>query len=839
MRTFWYRALVATLPIVLGLAASKGVAQDTRAATLDPPTKTAPVAIKGHYWALLIGIEKYKDSSISTLRTPVNDVTELAKILKARYGFTDERITVLLDEKATRESIEGTLYRLGQEVGPDDSLLIYYAGHGHMDAGTRGFWIPADGKGLSPGTWINNAVIRDAISGMRAKHVYLVADSCFSGTLFAAGRSLPPEDDEKYFQRLHGSKSRWGLTSGMNEPVADDGKDGHSIFAYFFLKALKENEKGYLTPSQISVSLSPLVSRNADQQPRSQPLQGAGDEGGQFLFIRKTNWIIAAKSIHRENALPEGVTAQWYHSPIGARIFPYDWFLALLSDELFRNNLYRTGFWSDPDHPDRLPVGISKTQSPDLPMPSVGVTCAACHTTQFTYKGTIHRMEGGTSLQFNFRFLRTLVESLREVLTTAKFPDFAKEVLSLRGQPVTNKNIEQLNTDVTTVVSALNYRLYRDASREAWGPGRYDLFGRAANAVSVPLDMDNYRPADVPVSIPSLWGTAEYDWMTWSGSIEHPLARDIAHLLATSATPIVYTRQMSESHKLEYQLGSSIDIASLRELGHLAMQISPPRWSPSFPPINRELAARGKDLYHGNKEKGIPNLCASCHVGVPIRDPLPNGPSIHVTMVPQTELGTDRWYLDTLSARKVDLERIGYGRVGAKEASLLVTTELMTQNGVANDPEYLHRTNKWRDLPQYIARPHLAVWATAPFLHNGSIPNLYTLLSPAKERPSCFYFSPNMEFDPVNVGYMVTECTGSPGSLDPLAGFEFRTELPGNSNRGHEFRNGADCSGPTRTAGTLGCELPPADRWAIIEYLKTCDLDRLVLRDSPVCRDLE
>ncbi len=821
MQPIPHYALVAALVMILGLVSIQGVAQDVRGSALDPPTRTEALQIKGQYWALLIGIENYKDASIPHLKTPVNDVTELAKVLIDRYGFADERVNVLINENATRESIEGTLYRLAKDVGPDDSLLIYYAGHGQMEAGSRGFWIPTDGKIHSPGTWINNAVIRNIISEMSAKHVYLVADSCFSGTLFAASRSLSPEADEKYFQRLYETKSRWGLTSGMNEPVADDGKDGHSIFAYFFLKALKENEKDYLTPSQISVSLPPLVSRNAVQQPRSQPLQGAGDEGGQFLFVRKTNWISEAKSVLRDNALPEAARAQWYHSPIGSLLVPYDWFLVLLNEDQFRNNLYRTGFWSDPNHPDRLPVGLSKTEHQDTPIPFVGVTCAACHTTQFMYKGTAHRIEGGSSLHFNFRFLTLVVESFRKVLTTDKFPQFATEVLSRKGTPTTTENIRSLAKEINNAISAWSRRVYKDRSPEAWGPGRYDLFGRAMNTISVPMDIDNYRSPDVPVSIPPLWGTYEYDRLTWSGLVKDHLVRDVLHASA-----------VAEGKRFN-------DILSLRELAQLTQQISPPRWSSLFPPINRELATKGKDLYHGNKAKGIPNLCAHCHVPSVFPKAQPNDWSLNVTLIPQAEVGTDTLYLERFKTRKRDINRIGSNKVRTEEMTRFFSSEVMTAYKLNEDPEYQGFTGTWQDFTTtYIARPHVAVWATAPFLHNGSVPNLYGLLSPASERPDCFYLSPNMEFDPLNVGYAVTKCNSSSTSPDPMGEFEFKTYLPGNSNQGHEFA-GSDCSGSQIKPGRLGCELPVADRWAIIEYLKTCDMDRLVLRDSPDCRDLE
>ena len=529
---------------------------------------------------------------------------------------------------------------------------------------------------------------------------------------------------------------------------------------------------------------------------------------------------------------------QWYHTSAGTQLIPYDWFVAL-EDEPLKNSFARTGILADAEHPDKLPVGLAKTKDSPASPPWIGFTCAFCHTTQFTYKGQQVRIEGGPSLQYNARFLRTLFEALGELQAPEKFQPFAIKVLQRRGQPMTPENIKALAGQVSELVHQLVSRGGRDASPELWGPGRFDALGRGGNTVFTPLHPDNLRPANAPVSIPPLWGVWEYDWVQWGGSIQHPLARNIAQVIGVNAGLFAWAKSSSTmpSEKSEI-FRSSVDVVSLKALEDIAKRLQPPRWPQTFPMINRQLAAKGRDLYHGNKEKGLPNLCAHCHVPARLQTPHPNGPSLHLTMIPQKEVGTDNLYLENFANRTVDLARLGQGRRSAKEASQLVTTELMALNNAAHDPEYQHLVNEWHDLPQYIARPHLAIWSTAPFLHNGSVPTLYALLSPASERPACFYLSPNMEFDPVKVGYVVTECNGSPTFRDPLAGFEFKTQLPGNSNQGHEFK-GSDCSAAAKTAGTLGCELPVADRWAIIEYLKTCDLNRLVLPKAEACHDLD
>jgi len=278
------RRVLAILSVLTVLLGSSSALADKRDLTIMPKVAPGSVPITGEHWALLVGIDKYRDPQIPTLNTAVKDAVAVRDLLIERYGFKADRMHTLLNEQATREGIEGALYRLGQQAGPNDSVFIYYAGHGQTDIEkVRGWWVPFDAKANEPATFIKNASVRDEIAAMKAKHVYLVADSCFSGTLFAQSRTMPAFND-KFFARLYQSKSRWGLTSGMNEPVADQGKGGHSIFAYFFLKTLRENEDPYLVPSHIYDQLAPLVGRNAEQQPRSEPLQGAGDEGGQFVF---------------------------------------------------------------------------------------------------------------------------------------------------------------------------------------------------------------------------------------------------------------------------------------------------------------------------------------------------------------------------------------------------------------------------------------------------------------------------------------------------------------------------------------------------------------------------
>ena len=276
-----HRAIIALL---LGLGLSVGLLQaeaGDRSIGVAPGGQLDSVPITGEYWAVLIGINEYAHAP--NLESAVRDVRAVRAVLETRYGFHPSRIKQLLNAQATRKNIENTLYALSREAEPEDSVFIYYAGHGQYDqARDHGWWVPTDGEPRQAGTLITNANILRYVKGMQARHVYLVADSCFSGSLFGT-RALPPITD-RWYAELYKDRSRWGLTSGATEPVADRGLGGHSPFAYFLLKVLRENEQPYLVPSTIHESLAPLVANNTNQVPRSEPLTQTGDEGGQFVF---------------------------------------------------------------------------------------------------------------------------------------------------------------------------------------------------------------------------------------------------------------------------------------------------------------------------------------------------------------------------------------------------------------------------------------------------------------------------------------------------------------------------------------------------------------------------
>ena len=243
----------------------------------------------GTNYALIIGINEYENHP--NLKTAINDADAVAKLLEERYFFEKENIIILKDREATKDHIMREFRDLvATKVKKGDNVFIYYAGHGWFDDILEsGYWVTAEAT-KSPATFLENNTIYKFIAALDKKgvqHVLLVSDSCFSGSFTKDHRAIETDIDDRYFREKYGKPSRNILTSGGLEPVEDVGKGGHSIFAYYFLKALKDNPHPYLSAKQLGVQVEELVTRNSTQTPISKFIHGVGDEGGQFFFINR------------------------------------------------------------------------------------------------------------------------------------------------------------------------------------------------------------------------------------------------------------------------------------------------------------------------------------------------------------------------------------------------------------------------------------------------------------------------------------------------------------------------------------------------------------------------
>ena len=277
--------------VFLGL--SETVSATSRGITLEavPKTNTAlDPSTQGIYRALVIGNNDYANgaSPWKKLKTAVNDARAVSRLLRNYYGFTDVRLL----ENASRRDVLLALHALSQRVLAHDSVLVYYAGHGYLDTeNQRGYWVPVDAKGRDHTTFLRNSTIRDELITIadRARHTLLISDSCFSGTLLRSGsRGVDPDiGSERYYQKVANKKSVQILSAGGIEYVEDNYKNsGHSPFTYFLLNELKTNNRPLLTFSELSTQVEKAVANNAEQVPESGVLHGAGDELGEFIFMK-------------------------------------------------------------------------------------------------------------------------------------------------------------------------------------------------------------------------------------------------------------------------------------------------------------------------------------------------------------------------------------------------------------------------------------------------------------------------------------------------------------------------------------------------------------------------
>jgi uncharacterized protein (DUF2235 family) len=525
----------------------------------------------------------------------------------------------------------------------------------------------------------------------------------------------------------------------------------------------------------------------------------------------------------------------YYHMAQGSNLLPYAWFLALEQPRFtvtgappFRENSYLQGFGFIPDpayqqNPDGLPVGFARDDrfvDPYSGQKSVvlGITCSACHTGELFYNQKAIRIDAGPSLID----LQKFTEALGLAITwtyydPVRFHRFANRVLgpnhSHADQVLLRKALKYyLDTSFT------EFKATQHLFPTPEGYGRTDALARIGNFV-FGTELNNNKNlvvGDGPVNFPPVWDASWMNWVQYNGSIQQPMGRNVGEALGVRArinllgypgVQFQNTIHVDDLHQIELLLGGA-------ELGAGV-------WSPKWPEdilgkIDADKAAKGEKLYN--------ELCLHCHQP-PMLSEEGRKPEhwtttansqgkqfFKVTMIPLGEIGTDPKEAQNFYNRTADSGPLGQGIISARVGLKYITQKLIDQSyaELKLSPEQQEEWNGYRDNEllaplAYKARPHNGVWATPPYLHNGSVPNLFALLSPVSERPKVFYLG-NKQYDPVKLGL----------NTDPLPGAsEFRTDLPGNSNAGHEFNDGP------KGNGVIGRKLSEEERMQIIEYLKT------------------
>ena len=468
------------------------------------------------------------------------------------------------------------------------------------------------------------------------------------------------------------------------------------------------------------------------------------------------------------------------------------------------------------NNPDRLPVGFARDEE------SVGITCAGCHTAQINYKGLGLRIDGAPGqidLDLFLEHLGLAITATR--LEADKFDRFAGGCSAPSDNRATRSRLLQrvrqyIHGQLETLLQELSADEESGMAGTTPGFGRIDALVQGGNTLFGKLSPKNLRPLSSPVNIIPLWHSASYGWVQSNASIRQPMARNIIQALAVGSTLVLPGNP-------ETVYTSSVRLRSLAELEEMVTRLKAPAWPEwLFGELDRDKVARGRALYQ--------ELCAGCHQprletpagddGVPVvPGPYPPDPVsqaagkrfYNLRIFDLDTIGTDPQCAVGFATRTVDATAMG---LSAKEPGANVIYQVIAgvmsryykEHGIPPEEQVAwnrDRSNYWRAPMAYPARPLAGIWATPPFLHNGSVPSLYELLSPVEERSKTFYVG-NLEFDPVRVGYESGRFYG---------GFKFDVSKTGNSNAGHEFRDGEG-------KGVIGRELTEDERWQLIEYLK-------------------
>ncbi|MCP4311906.1 MAG: caspase family protein [Bacteroidetes bacterium] len=231
------------------------------------------------YIALVIAVEQYDDPGINDLDHPISDAERFIDVIESEYNFHKENIIFL--KNPSKAEIIGRLHAMRKQVTNEDNLLIYYAGHGQYDDQMEtGYWFPRDAREENPVDWLPNTDLTNYLNVLKTKHTLLIADACFSGGIF---KSRAAFNNAMAVEKMYKLNSRKALTSGsLNEEVPDK-----SVFIDMLIKRLKHNTQKYLPAEQLYTSIKPAVMNNTNTMPKYGTIQNVGDEGGDFIFIRK------------------------------------------------------------------------------------------------------------------------------------------------------------------------------------------------------------------------------------------------------------------------------------------------------------------------------------------------------------------------------------------------------------------------------------------------------------------------------------------------------------------------------------------------------------------------
>jgi hypothetical protein len=640
------------------------------------------------------------------------------------------------------------------------------------------------------------------------------------------------------------------------------------------------------------------------------------------------------KTIYLDQNWTPSDSLWFYETTQGSDLLPYDFFLSLESadsDTPLRSldNVNRWGLL--PQHvttrnPDALPVGFAQDSFDGENY--VGLTCAACHTTELDYKGITIRIDGGPSMANVQQFLEDLGASLEAIAPaagkseceSAKCTRFVAAVLALGHY----KSAKRVITNVQTYSNRLAVYNEINRPRSPYGNARLDAFGRIFNRVlqhvvqrdqlseilprlydasELPKVRDTLAPLldktrnvgngpdidkhvveyalgllsaeqqqklikglfnvpDAPVSYPFLWDIPQHDYLQWNGLVANaglgPVGRNTGEAIGVFATldwqvkrgfslAAILSGQGMQKNHISYR--SSVRVDNLRRIESQLAKLESPQWSePYLGQLDSERRGRGEFLFD--------KYCVRCHSNIDRASPQRR---VVANMDSTDLLGTDvtmasnsinakgysgllrNQYAPTVSAGDIlidtrapvvaQLSKVAVGVIAEpypgrnifmrgydwlQSIYLSYVRNEIHASLKAGSYDADTSVHPYASLQSYKGRSLNGIWATAPYLHNGSVPSLAALLLPKRPdgvapsrdyRPDVFYVG-SREFDPVEVGFQ---------SIQGDERQKFDTALPGNSNSGHEYGTAND---PSVKSGALHA-LNSDERLDLLEYLKS------------------
>jgi hypothetical protein len=175
------------------------------------------------------------------------------------------------------------LDNLNEKLTEKDNLLVFYAGHGYWDSEDKiGYWLPSDADSENTANWFRNSTLREYVHSLDTKHTIVIADACFSGSIFKTRKAFA--NAPQGIKEIYKLPSRKAMTSGNLKEVPDE-----SVFMKYLVKRLTNNQKKYLTAEELFNSLKVAVMNNSPNEPQYGEIKNAGDEGGDFIFVKQTS----------------------------------------------------------------------------------------------------------------------------------------------------------------------------------------------------------------------------------------------------------------------------------------------------------------------------------------------------------------------------------------------------------------------------------------------------------------------------------------------------------------------------------------------------------------------